>query len=637
VKRFVVLVVDAAPTAAGVPDEQTRSLGADLRDISDGMTEIAVVPDAAAALRVADEVMAGGGFIPVVFVDLDLDGSPDVERVVQLHDAPALRRSRFVIVTSGASLQGVDRALQAGAIQGMLSSPWTRHALERLAVSSLVTYLVEHAPDELEQFESRFEPAERERAQERVEQARRASPATPESTHLLLDASITDEAVEDRMIQLLDDALGHPPRLRVAPGTVLIEEGEDVGGIYVIREGVVRLSSSGQKVLHERSTGAIVGLLSLAQHRRAMLQCTAVTEVRAIPVTLGQLGRALDVNPEIGNLLTRVLITSLARRLRRSDELQLELDRSLAALAEARAQLVSQAKFATLGEMAAGLAHELNNPTAALVRVLEHLGDDVPGLIDDPALADEFDAQWVSIPPSPAETRSRRRALTEALGDRHLAERLVAIGVSTPEEARRVIAGGLLDRTEVAARVVDGLRAGQGAVAQIASLVDSLRSYARGDDGRGLLAEGVDVWEGIDAAVRLLSHRLGDVQVDTEGAEVPPVRARSGALQQVWTNLLTNALDVSSPGDVIRVHVDQPDSRHIRVSVADQGAGISPEHLGRIFEPRFTTKDGRVQFNLGLGLSISRQIVLDHGGTIDVESEPGRTVFTVQLPIGGPE
>ena len=100
-------------------------------------------------------------------------------------------------------------------------------------------------------------------------------------------------------------------------------------------------------------------------------------------------------------------------------------------------------------------------------------------------------------------------------------------------------------------------------------------------------------------------------------------------------NLLTNALDVSSPGDVIRVTVDQPDAGRIRVTVADEGAGIAPEHLERIFEPRFTTTDGRVQFNLGLGLSISRQIVEDHHGTIGVESEPGRTVFTVELPVEG--
>lgn len=118
---------------------------------------------------------------------------------------------------------------------------------------------------------------------------------------------------------------------------------------------------------------------------------------------------------------------------------------------------------------------------------------------------------------------------------------------------------------------------------------------------------------------------------------MPVVRARSGALQQVWTNLLTNALDASSPGDTIRVTVDRPEPAWVRVRVADQGKGIPPELQERVFEPRFTTKDGRVHFNLGLGLSISRQIVLDHGGTIEVESHPGHTVFTVLLPIGGPE
>ena len=115
-RRLVALVVDAAPTAAGTPDEQTRSLAADLAGLVEDASDVVVVPDAAAALEVARQVDAEEGLIPVVFVDLDLDGSPDVDRVIELHDDPALRRSRFIIVTEGASLRGVDKALQAGAI-----------------------------------------------------------------------------------------------------------------------------------------------------------------------------------------------------------------------------------------------------------------------------------------------------------------------------------------------------------------------------------------------------------------------------------------------------------------------------------------------------------------------------------------
>ena len=112
------------------------------------------------------------------------------------------------------------------------------------------------------------------------------------------------------------------------------------------------------------------------------------------------------------------------------------------------------------------------------------------------------------------------------------------------------------------------------------------------------------------------------------------IHARPGALQQVWSNLLINALDAMDDRGTITIAV-RPSGGGIVVQVGDDGPGIPPDLQTRIFEPRFTTKDGRVQFGLGLGLSISRQIVEDHHGTIGVESEPGRTVFTVELPVEG--
>src|SRR5690606_29622757 len=133
----------------------------------------------------------------------------------------------------------------------------------------------------------------------------------------------------------------------------------------VVLDGEVALTrhgDGGAHLLHSRSTGPIIGLLSLTGHSRAFLQCRAVTDVLVIPVPLDQLGSALATQPMLGALLTRVLVTSLARRLRRADELQLEVDRlnralaaerdelsrTVQALAEADAQLVNQARLATI-------------------------------------------------------------------------------------------------------------------------------------------------------------------------------------------------------------------------------------------------------------------------------------------------
>jgi signal transduction histidine kinase len=375
-------------------------------------------------------------------------------------------------------------------------------------------------------------------------------------------------------------------------------------------------------------------LLSLASRRRALLRCRAVTDVRAIPITLDQLAQALTVEPEFGGLLARILITSLARRLRRSQELQLELDESLAALSEARAQLVASARFTALGEMAAGMAHELNNPTAALMRSIEHLADDVDAVVDDAAVTATIQRRLDSPTMPSSERRALRRDIAEAVGDRALADRLVASGVTTTDDARALAHAGddELRRLEAATRLAETIRNISGVADRVQSLVGSLRGYLRGNDGRGDIHTDVDVATGLDDALRMVSHRLDRVDVQRHYEPAPTIAARPGELQQVWSNLLVNALDAMNDEGQLSIRV-APEGATVLVEIADAGPGIPPEIESRIFEPRFTTKDGRVQFGLGLGLSISRQIVEEHHGTIGVESRPGHTVFTVVLPV----
>ena len=627
----VVIVVDSTPS-------EGEALAADLRTILGGLADVEVVADAQTAHDGAVRVESGGGLIALAFVDVDLGENPSTT-VLELHDDPALSRTKNVLVTSRASLHGADQALQRGAVHGMITRPWTERGLRAQLEANLAAFLTEHAPDRLGDFSELLDDDVLARARARLEQMRSATHHRPSSTPLLLDGSIDDDEIETRMLALLDRALGHPPRIRVAPGTVLIEAGDDVGGIYVVLDGVVRLSSrisSGEQILHEQSTGAIIGLLSLASHRTAMLQCRALTEVRAIPVTLDQLAEALEAEPELSSLLTRVLVSSLARRLRRSDEMQIELDESLVALSDARAQLVATARFAALGEIAAGMAHELNNPTAALVRATEHLARDVAAVVSDADARRSMERQLDAAPLETSQLRALRRELSEILDDHRLADRLIDIGFTDVDSARAAarLDGPELDRLQAAAHLGQSLHNLTGAAARIQSLVGSLRAYSRGEDGRGALVPGVDVATGVDDALTLLSHRMKEVDLRREYSATPKVTARPGELQQVWTNLIANALDATHDRGTLTVHVGQAGTDRVIVQVIDDGPGITPDVGARIFEPRFTTKDGRVQFGLGLGLSISRQIVEDHGGTIRMNSEPGRTEFTVDLPTG---
>lgn len=215
---------------------------------------------------------------------------------------------------------------------------------------------------------------------------------------------------------------------------------------------------------------------------------------------------------------------------------------------------------------------------------------------------------------------------------------MLALGVTDPAEARRLVArpGSELARLDAAARLGVTIRSVLGASADVVRLVDSLRAYLRGDDAAGPLVPDVDVATGIQHAVRLVADRLDRVTVRWELDQVPTVVARPGALQQVWTNLLANALDAMDDRGELTLRVTTGDPTRVRVEVVDDGPGFGGVDPERLFEPRFTHDHGRVRYGMGLGLSISRRIVHEHDGSIHAERRGDRTVFVVELPVAGP-
>jgi signal transduction histidine kinase len=638
-------------------DDVRAALVGDLTSLVDEAAELVAVTSGEEGLAVARDLVEAGVTVPVVFIERSLPAMSGAELALAMEDDPALAASRRVLVTSRASLADVDAALARGAVHGMLTRPWSATGLRDQLRAQLATYHEEHDPAGLAAYGSLIDDDARARARHRIELRRNAPPRPGAGggrgddvgggsgqLHVLLAPQLSPEHVERLLVESLDRALGHPPRLALSPGSVLLEQGANVGGIYVILDGEVqfrRRSEAGERVVHQGAAGPIVGLLSLATQSRAFLEVKAVTEVRAIPLTLSQLARALAVDPSVGMLLTRALVNALANRLRDADELQVQLAAALGELAEAQATLVSQARLATLGELAAGIAHELNNPTAALSRAVEHVASDVDRLLgaDDEARAVLHRAR-TAAPVSSAELRAARRALGERLGDRRAAEQMVAAGVTDPEQAARLMAAGgdELAQLTAANQLGAGLRNVATAAERIADLTNSLRAYLSGGEASPFVT-GVSVPETVDDALTLVGHRLGGVSVARHYEPVPAITARPGPLQQVWTNLIGNALDAlasedGSSGGCLEVRIDGPEPGTVRVQVIDDGPGVAPEVREKLFTPHFTTKHGRVRFGSGLGLSICRQIVDDHGGRIEIESVPGRTVATVVLPVG---
>jgi C4-dicarboxylate-specific signal transduction histidine kinase len=308
---------------------------------------------------------------------------------------------------------------------------------------------------------------------------------------------------------------------------------------------------------------------------------------------------------------------------------------ALRQLEGARLELVESARMATLGELSAGIAHELNNPASAVTRAASFIADDLQRLLvdhpDGAALTAAFHAGTRSGPLPTARQRELRRKMADVVDDTTLARRLVDAGFTDVDEVRRLIrrrSGPQRELLATAAELGAAVRNLELGTTRVSELVASLRSYARPTD----TAVEVDVQRTLDDALHLVAHRLDGIEVVRDDADgLPTIRGHPGPLGQVWTNLVLNAVDALDGRGQLTLTTRRVDDA-VEVHIADNGPGIPADLLPRLFEPRFTTKQGQVRYGLGLGLAISERIVHEHGGTIEVSSEPGCTVVTVRLP-----
>ncbi len=170
------------------------------------------------------------------------------------------------------------------------------------------------------------------------------------------------------------------------------------------------------------------------------------------------------------------------------------------------------------------------------------------------------------------------------------------------------------------------------AVSRMVKLVESLRTFDRPDRAD---VDRVDLHEGLDGTLAVLGHELTKITVERDYAELPLVECYPNRINQVFMNLLLNAAQAMPDGGTLVLRTRNGDG-WVSIEVIDDGRGIDPDVVDRIFEPGFTTKQGRV--GMGLGLAISRQIIDHHGGGISIQSTPGEgSTFMVRLPVRLPE
>jgi len=446
---------------------------------------------------------------------------------------------------------------------------------------------------------------------------------------------------------------GHLRNFQAA--TVLLREGSENHSLHLILEGVVELHKSDQEdgesvVVDRLEPGSLLGLISFTTEEMVMTTARAATDIQLLLLDRGELASLGEKFPRLKALLDPLIIRNLAERYRRlvGSNLEIhqlarelrhernELTKTVANLEATRLALVSREKLATLGQLVAGLAHELNNPTASLQHALQTLREKLSAILagTDSLWAEVFQTALKRTPSGTVDQRLRMQKLAESCPQlsrpliRRLArcpdelqERLLAIS-KTPGQMEL-----LLDLFESG----NALRSIGLSGERIVRLVKSLKSYSR--DGSDEI-EAVNIAEGIFDTLIMLEKKLTGIRVETKLDALPEIRCRPGAMNQVWTNLLVNACDAM--GGVGELRIDgRVEDGFLIVRIEDNGPGIPEDQLPRLFAMNFTTKSGTSSFGLGLGLAISKDIVEQHHGMITAynSNQLGGAVMEVRLPL----
>ncbi len=426
------------------------------------------------------------------------------------------------------------------------------------------------------------------------------------------------------------------------PGDVLAEQAEEPSGVILLLAGSVQalmIEKGRQEPVGRQRAPTWMGAIAVLTGGPLGVRMQAETAGRIALIEPEDFNRLALAHPGVHRRVMQQVAPVVSR---------------LASMEQDRERLAS------LGTMAAGLAHELNNPAAAARRTATEMAEMIDVVTSSIARfvesgMERSGAQELVALQQEATARAASSSALDALAaadaEDALLERLEALGVGEPWRlAEPLAAAGMdeawLDRvaesagpaTDAALRwIAATLTAGrlaaelQESTARMSALVGAVKTYAYMD--RGELVE-IDLHEGLETTLVVLGHKLKHTEIRVQreyDRALPRLTVRGSELNQVWTNLLDNAIDALGRQGTITI-TTRADGACAVVEVADDGPGIPPDVRDRIFDPFFTTKD--VGHGTGLGLATARRIVVDrHDGSLTVASEPGRTVFGVRLPF----
>ena len=458
-----------------------------------------------------------------------------------------------------------------------------------------------------------------------------------------LKALPTLKEVPEEQLQWM---IGNSRHVAHPQGEYIFKAGGPLIGTYIIIEGRVRIymmQGNEMRDIAELEAGSISGYLPFSRAVKVTANAKAIEDTTIMILPREKFREMISQHFE----LTQALVHIMTTRVRDFTSLQQQNEKMMA-----------------LGKLSAGLAHELNNPASAIVRgsasLIKHLKL-VPETFKE-VIAIRMDDKEVDLvnnklfevlgrkdKPNPTlmERTEQEDEMRDWMEDHQvacaaeIAENFLDYGFTCDD--LRVFKEHIplkslspvfnwINSNLVTERMVQDI---QESSQRISELVQSVKNFTHMDQGKG--KERSDIRTGIKNTLTMLQYRFkkGNVQVVKEFDEtLPGIMALVGELNQVWTNLIDNALDamqVNGKG-VLTIRTEK-DHGYAKVSIIDDGPGISEDIQTRIFDPFFTTKD--IGKGTGLGLDVVNRIVAQHKGSIKVHSVPGRTEFILCFPIDG--
>ncbi len=435
--------------------------------------------------------------------------------------------------------------------------------------------------------------------------------------------------------------LGHAEELRVKAGDTYFREGDPADAMFVILEGQLqgRGDVGGETIVFLVKPGDVTGVLPFSRMKQFTVGVRAITDATVLRFPSSLFPELVQKMPE----LTKRLVGLMSDRIRETTRVEQQRDR-----------------LASLGKLSAGLAHELNNPASAAKRAAGQLREILKKIRDashelgrrdlTPAQKSEIEKleasfiQHNEVPLDPlalSDLEDQIDSLLRSHGQTdlwQLAADLARKNVQ-PEALESLFATldagtarAALVRIAASVEIATLLNEIESGTSRISDLVRAIKEYTYMDQTP---LQNVDVVKSLETTLTIMNHKLKrGVTVERDYEPVPLlVNSFGSELNQVWTNIIDNAIDAMGGKGVLRIRTYREDNCVV-VEIDDNGPGISPDIQSHIFEPFFTTKG--VGEGTGLGLDTTLRIVKKHRGNIQVNSKPGDTRFQVWLPLAQP-